>query len=95
MSLHQETHLRSPPPSPPSKLNTLATEAQPIKTKRMIKAEELELAQSDAHDPLTFDYHCVDDEKYTVDYCKEMERTYWRNLTFSQPMYGADMQGSK
>ncbi|KAG2179353.1 hypothetical protein INT44_006199, partial [Umbelopsis vinacea] len=94
MSLHQETHLRSPPPSPPRKLNTLATEGQPIKTKRMIKAEELELAQSDNHDPLTFDYHCEDDEKYTVEYCKEMERTYWRNLTFSQPMYGADMQGT-
>lgn len=39
--------------------------------------------------------HCPDPEKYTVDYCKDLERNYWRNLTFSQPMYGADMEGSK
>jgi hypothetical protein len=95
ISLPQDTHLWSPPPSPPRKLNTLSLEGKPIKTKRMIKAEELELAQSDNHDPLSFNYRCENDEKYTVEYCKEMERTYWRNLTFSQPMYGADMQGSK
>ncbi|CAO3661221.1 unnamed protein product [Umbelopsis vinacea] len=94
ISLPQDTHLRSPPPSPPRKLNTLSLEGKPIKTKRMIKAEELELAQSDNHDPLSFNYRCENDEKYTVEYCKEMERTYWRNLTFSQPMYGADMQGT-
>ncbi|KAI7850121.1 JmjC domain, hydroxylase-domain-containing protein [Circinella umbellata] len=34
------------------------------------------------------------EEKYTVDYCKELERNYWRNLTFTQPMYGADMAGT-
>ena len=39
--------------------------------------------------------HCPDPERYTVDYCKDLERNYWRNLTFSQPMYGADMEGSK
>jgi hypothetical protein len=27
--------------------------------------------------------------------CQELERAYWRNLTFSQPMYGADMAGCK
>ncbi|KAF9583734.1 hypothetical protein BGW38_008711 [Lunasporangiospora selenospora] len=37
------------------------------------------------------DFKVVHGEDYTVDYCKELERNYWRNLTFVQPMYGADM----
>ncbi|CEP18906.1 hypothetical protein [Parasitella parasitica] len=30
----------------------------------------------------------------TVDEYKEIERNYWRNITFNQPMYGADMLGT-
>ncbi|KAG0270389.1 Lysine-specific demethylase 4B [Actinomortierella ambigua] len=40
------------------------------------------------------DYKVAHGEDYTVDFCKELERHYWRNLTFVQPMYGADMSGS-
>ncbi|KAF9445794.1 hypothetical protein P691DRAFT_805215 [Macrolepiota fuliginosa MF-IS2] len=32
---------------------------------------------------------------YTVDFCQELERTYWRNLGLGKPAwYGADTQGS-
>lgn len=31
----------------------------------------------------------------TTDQYKEIERNYWRNITFNQPMYGADLLGSK
>ncbi|KAI7872159.1 JmjC domain, hydroxylase-domain-containing protein [Spinellus fusiger] len=51
-------------------------------------------AKSNDPVPLSFDPHCVDISRYTVDYCKEVEREYWRNLTFTQPMYGADMIGT-
>ncbi|KAJ2963083.1 hypothetical protein NQZ79_g1861 [Umbelopsis isabellina] len=94
ISLPQDTHLRSPPPSPPRKPAVMLLTDKSVKTKRELKAEELELAHSEKHDPLSFNYHCEDDDKYTVEYCKELERTYWRNLTFTQPMYGADMQGT-
>ncbi|KAI7888964.1 JmjC domain, hydroxylase-domain-containing protein [Mucor mucedo] len=30
----------------------------------------------------------------TTDQYKEIERHYWRNITFNQPMYGADLLGS-
>ncbi|KAG1121963.1 hypothetical protein G6F42_011921 [Rhizopus arrhizus] len=30
----------------------------------------------------------------TVDQYKEIERNYWRNITFNQPMYGADLLGT-
>ncbi|RUS25474.1 hypothetical protein BC938DRAFT_472118 [Jimgerdemannia flammicorona] len=44
--------------------------------------------------PLSFDYHCKDVAQYNVQCCRELERTYWRNLTFNQPLYGADMAGT-
>lgn len=31
----------------------------------------------------------------TIDQYKDIERHYWRNVTFHQPMYGADLLGSK
>ncbi|KAG5459281.1 MAG: hypothetical protein BJ554DRAFT_332 [Olpidium bornovanus] len=31
--------------------------------------------------------------EYTVEKCKQLERDYWRNLTFGPPMYGADLSG--
>ncbi|KAF7731668.1 hypothetical protein EC973_008838 [Apophysomyces ossiformis] len=82
------THLNSPPPSP------LFHQQQQQKTKREIQAEEIALAASDAAIPLTFNPYCTTNDRYTVDYCKQLERIYWRNLTFNPPMYGADMAGT-
>jgi hypothetical protein len=31
---------------------------------------------------------------FTPDYCRDLERLYWRSLTFSSPCYGADVEGS-
>ncbi|TPX64393.1 hypothetical protein SpCBS45565_g05918 [Spizellomyces sp. 'palustris'] len=33
-------------------------------------------------------------EGFTDEYCKELERYYWRNITYVAPLYGADMLGS-
>lgn len=79
------THLNSPPPSPDLTK----------RTKREIQADEIALAESGDPLPLQFDLHDHNEDTYTSDYCKELERVYWRNLTFAQPMYGADMSGSK
>ncbi|SAM03731.1 hypothetical protein [Absidia glauca] len=64
------------------------------RTKRQVEADEIALAQSDDPVPLKFDLHDHNEDLYTSDYCKDLERIYWRNLTFSQPMYGADMAGT-
>jgi hypothetical protein len=40
-----------------------------------------------------FDYR-YGAEEFTPERCEELERTYWRSLTYSSPMYGADMPGS-
>ncbi|KAJ3109330.1 hypothetical protein HDU96_007263 [Phlyctochytrium bullatum] len=31
---------------------------------------------------------------YSLDYCKDLERFYWKNITYVAPMYGADLLGS-
>lgn len=69
------------------------------KTKREINAEEIALAKSDFPVKLEFDPrvvpNVVDEQFFDIKNCQELERAYWRNLTFTQPMYGADMAGCK
>ncbi|KAI8372752.1 JmjC domain, hydroxylase-domain-containing protein [Radiomyces spectabilis] len=64
------------------------------KRKRQQAADELALARSDTPTPFPGTPRCTNPNRYTPDYCKDLERAYWRNLTFNQPMYGADMTGS-
>lgn len=40
-----------------------------------------------------FDYK-MDISDYTPERCEELERIYWKTLTYAQPLYGADMAGS-
>ncbi|KAF9381046.1 hypothetical protein CPC16_010041 [Podila verticillata] len=56
--------------------------------------KEAKQAEEEKVVPPMSDYKVEHGEDFTVDYCKEVERNYWRNLTFVQPMYGADMSGS-
>lgn len=69
------------------------------KTKREINAEDIALAKSDFPVKLEFDPrevpNVVDEQFFDIKNCQELERAYWRNLTFTQPMYGADMAGCK
>lgn len=41
-----------------------------------------------------FDYRIYDNDKYTAERCQELEKAYWKSLTYNQPMYGADLPGS-
>ncbi|TPX57059.1 hypothetical protein PhCBS80983_g04084 [Powellomyces hirtus] len=47
-----------------------------------------------AHDtPVTFKPSTTGDG-FTDSYCQDLERYYWKNITYVSPMYGADMLGS-
>ncbi|ORY73882.1 JmjC domain, hydroxylase-domain-containing protein [Protomyces lactucae-debilis] len=52
------------------------------KEKRIVNEEE------------DFDYRIDDNDQYTTKRCEELERAYWKSLTFNNPMYGADLPGS-
>ena len=41
-----------------------------------------------------FDYRLGDVDVFDNDRCAQLEQQYWKGLTFSPPMYGADMPGS-
>lgn len=40
-----------------------------------------------------WDYR-MDISDYTPERCEELERTYWKTLTYAQPLYGADLMGT-
>ncbi|KAH6608148.1 hypothetical protein Trco_004461, partial [Trichoderma cornu-damae] len=40
-----------------------------------------------------FDYR-MDISEYTPERCEELERVYWKTLTYAQPLYGADLMGT-
>ncbi|PHH73631.1 hypothetical protein CDD82_5342 [Ophiocordyceps australis] len=40
-----------------------------------------------------FDYR-MDTSEYTPERCEELERAYWKTLTFAAPLYGADLMGT-
>ena len=41
-----------------------------------------------------FDYRISNSSEYNVERCKELEKIYWKTITFNNPLYGADMPGS-
>lgn len=59
------------------------------------KHKDAKTGEEEIQEPPMTDFKVEHGEDYTVEYCKELERNYWRNLTFVQPMYGADMSGKK
>jgi hypothetical protein len=40
-----------------------------------------------------FDYR-MDVSDYTPERCEELEKTYWKTLTYAPPLYGADLMGT-
>ncbi|KKA29352.1 hypothetical protein TD95_001946 [Thielaviopsis punctulata] len=40
-----------------------------------------------------FDYH-MDISDFTPERCEELERIYWKTLTYAPPLYGADLMGT-
>ncbi|KAK4150297.1 hypothetical protein C8A00DRAFT_18144 [Chaetomidium leptoderma] len=40
-----------------------------------------------------WDYH-MDISEFTPERCEELEKTYWKTLTYAAPLYGADLPGT-
>ncbi|KAG9300430.1 hypothetical protein G9A89_010055 [Geosiphon pyriformis] len=87
-------------PTPPQKKRKL--EAQHSEKTKATNNNETEVLSgpnnNDKGHPVVkktnFDYRIHNQVLYTDEYCKELERDYWRNLPFNSSFYGADMIGS-
>jgi len=69
---------------------------QPKARKKYVRKTKEEVDDMMDSDPLweNFDYNLEDVHEYTKERCEDLERAYWRTLTYNSPLYGADMPGS-
>ncbi|KTW26636.1 hypothetical protein T552_02645 [Pneumocystis carinii B80] len=77
--------------------NALETDSNEQTPKKKVKKNGLaknKINQSDDCDFDGFDYKITNPEEYTIERCKELERIYWKTITYNNPLYGADMPGS-
>ena len=58
------------------------------------RAEDRELADEVAFEGFEYRMLDADAQQYTAERCVELEKAYWRTLTYNNPLYGADMPGS-
>ncbi|KAG4303078.1 hypothetical protein PCANB_000666 [Pneumocystis canis] len=64
------------------------------KNKKLLLKNMNKINQTDHYDFEGFDYKITNAEEYTIERCKELERIYWKTITYNNPLYGADMPGS-
>lgn len=77
------------PPAPRGQRRKAGTNSSSNNSKRKLKRTKENAAQSLEG----FDYR-FDGKEFTDERCEELEKAYWKSLTYSSPMYGADMPGS-
>ncbi|KAJ3056230.1 hypothetical protein HK097_007713 [Rhizophlyctis rosea] len=82
------------PPSPPDFHNGTTEAGSPPPSVSPNNPRKRRREQSDDGDAdILFDLASTSDG-YTDSRCAELERFYWRNITYMAPMYGADFLGS-
>jgi hypothetical protein len=79
------------PPSTPDSPPTLKKRNRTPSIESDAETEDNDDEDSDFQN---FNYRISNASEYTVERCKELERIYWKTVTFNSPMYGADMPGS-
>lgn len=74
-----------------------------IKRKRSIKHDLSSTCSNDGiissggggNEPTGIQFRFKDvSEGYTIQKCQELERFYWKNVTYASPLYGADLLGT-
>ncbi|CCG80525.1 putative Jumonji family transcription factor [Taphrina deformans PYCC 5710] len=86
-----------PPVTPPPTTDSSASSPEPGESKTPGNSLEKPLRPKDrtkGHDINDFNYRIDDNDQYTPERCQELEKAYWKSLTFNNPMYGADLPGS-
>jgi hypothetical protein len=77
------------PPAPRGKIRNTASSGAAKQNRRI-------LANKNHNDDEMFNgfQYNIDTEEFTPERCEQLEKVYWKGLTYAEPMYGADMLGS-
>jgi hypothetical protein len=76
------------PPAPRGKLRRSLDETANKRNKAALGATYKNTSMFDG-----FEYN-IDTSEFTPERCEQLEKVYWKSLTYVDPMYGADMLGS-
>lgn len=90
----QIQHPVTPPATTDSDSGSPEPQSNPKSKKEKSKGRSRAKDTCDDMEPADFDYRIDDNDQYTAERCQELERSYWKSLTFNNPMYGADLPGS-
>jgi hypothetical protein len=85
-ALSEESH--NQPPAPRGKLRRSVDETANKRNKAALGATYKNTSMFD-----DFEYN-IDTSEFTPERCEQLEKVYWKSLTYVDPMYGADMLGS-
>ncbi|KAK0386357.1 hypothetical protein NLU13_6194 [Sarocladium strictum] len=85
-------HEQAPLPRRMGGLKPQGAKTQSVSARRKFSRREGS-AMIDEESFKDFDYR-LDTTEYTPERCEELERSYWKTLTYAQPLYGADMMGT-
>ncbi|RPA82871.1 JmjC-domain-containing protein [Ascobolus immersus RN42] len=83
----REHHLETPEPSQLDSKGRQPRARRSTRRSRKVEPEDDGLFEG-------FDYRLANPEDFTPERCAELEKHYWKSLTFNSPLYGADMPGS-
>lgn len=82
-----------PPATPPATTDSDSGSPEPHDHKSKSRSKSKSSGRAPHTEP-DFNYRIDDNDQYTAERCQDLERAYWKSLTFNNPMYGADLPGS-
>ncbi|RKP25392.1 JmjC domain, hydroxylase-domain-containing protein, partial [Syncephalis pseudoplumigaleata] len=91
-ALARSADYRRPPPHGERGSSKPRRGRAPPTTRRASRRLQTRLQQSDASSSSSSSDTSM--EEFSYERCQELERDYWRNLTYNPPLYGADIPGS-
>lgn len=68
--------------------------ATTVASRRLHNEADAGADEVDEEDFRDFDYRIHNHDEWTKERCEELEEKYWKSLSYTNPMYGADMPGS-